>query len=349
MEVQVSQAAILKSSVDPILVIDADQLITVFNPAAEHAFSIAAEDIIGKPVLDIFVSPALAEALHGRGDEQLVEWTTDDGSTFVSRLSPITDESGLPNGYLMIFRDESRHKEQIHNLKTFVSTLAHDLRSPLTYMQGFASMISMVGSMNDKQRDYQNKIIGGVAQMSDLVEKVLDIRKLDPDGNYQLNREPCDVVKMVRDVVATHATAADKRGLTLTAAVDPQLPILSLDETMVRRALNNLVDNAVKYTPAEGSVTVSATIDEKDLVFSVKDTGLGISPENQKKLFNQFQRIHRREHIQVKGSGLGLYIVRAVAIRHHGDAWVESKDGEGSTFFISIPLSSTGLVSGGDA
>jgi two-component system phosphate regulon sensor histidine kinase PhoR len=348
MDVQVREAAILNASVDPILVVDANHHIVLFNPAAEQAFSIAADDVLGRSLLDIFVSPALADALNGHDTSQPVEWPTGDEMVYASRLSPIFDEDGLPSGFVMVFRDITPHKRQTQNLKTFVSTLAHDLRSPLTYMQGFASMISMVGPLNDRQKEYQSKIMGGVAQLADLAEKVLDVRKLDPDGNYRLNREPCDVVKMVREVVANHAAAAEKKGLTFTTIIDPNLPILNLDETMMRRALNNLVDNAVKYTPPPGTVTVSAALAEDHLRLMVQDTGLGISTEHQRKLFHQFQRIRRQEHKQVKGSGLGLYIVRAVSLRHGGDAWVDSEEGKGSTFVISIPVEGSTLAGGQD-
>ena len=350
MALQTNEAAILNSSVDPIVVIDKQRIIVLFNPASEQAFSISSEDVLGRAVEDIFVSPALTQAFDGGESAALVEWPTEAGPTFASRLSPILDDGGQPNGYLLVFRDISQHKQQSQNLRTFVGTLAHDLRSPLTYMQGFASMISMVGTLNEKQKSYQDKIIGGVGQMADLVEKVLDIRKLDPDGNYQLHREPCDVVHMVSDVVSTHVTAAEKKGQKLLSDVDPGLPILALDDMMLRRALQNLVDNAIKYTPADGTITVGAKINTANnaLVLTVKDTGYGISPENQKKLFAQFQRIRRREHIQVKGSGLGLYIVKAVAERHGGKAWVESQEGQGSTFFISLPMEGLNLV-GGDA
>jgi PAS domain S-box-containing protein len=347
MALQTSEAAILNSSLDPIVVMDKQRNIVLFNPAAEQAFSISASDVIGRAVEEIFVSPALTQALNGTDTAAMVEWTTEAGQTFASRLSPIVD-GGLPSGYLLTFRDISAHKDQSQNLRTFVGTLAHDLRSPLTYMQGFASMISMVGTLNEKQKSYQDKIIGGVGQMADLVEKVLDIRKLDPDGNYRLHREPTDVVAMVNEVVNTHLPAAEKKGQKLTADVDQSLPILALDEVMLKRAIQNLVDNAIKYTPADGTITVGAKANPADntLVLSVKDTGYGISPENQKKLFAQFQRIRRREHIQVKGSGLGLYIVKAVALRHGGSAWVESEEGKGSTFFISLPLEGANLVGG---
>jgi two-component system sensor histidine kinase BaeS len=149
---------------------------------------------------------------------------------------------------------------------------------------------------------------------------------------------------MVTDVVGGHSQPAEKKGLALTAETESGIPPLNLDDMMLRRALNNLVDNAIKYTPDGGKVTVKAYIKDKNLILSVVDTGLGISEENQKVLFGRFHRVKRREFTAVKGSGLGLFIVKSLAQKHSGDAWVESKEGEGSTFSIRIPMEGANLV-----
>jgi signal transduction histidine kinase len=231
------------------------------------------------------------------------------------------------------------------NQSEFNSTVSHDLRSPLTYMQGFASMLPMVGEMNTKQQDHLDRIIGGIEQMTDLLDKVLDAGRLDPEtGYYDLAREACDVADMARSVVKTYTPNAEKKNLKLTAVIDPDIPVLSLDAAMLRRALNNLVDNAIKYTPEGGSIMVNAHAEDGTLLLAVTDTGLGISEENQKILFNRFRRVRRKEHTKIKGIGLGLFIVKHVAQRHGGDAWVESREGQGSQFFIRIPLEGVNLI-----
>jgi signal transduction histidine kinase len=149
-------------------------------------------------------------------------------------------------------------------------------------------------------------------------------------------------------VVNTHSAPAEKKGIKILQEVDPAMPILNLDDAMLRRALNNLVDNAVKYTPENGTITVGAAVQDHNLLLTVKDSGLGITEENQKILFERFRRVRRREHHGVKGSGLGLFIVRGVALRHGGDAFVESKEGQGSKFSIKIPLEGPNLL-GGDS
>jgi signal transduction histidine kinase len=245
---------------------------------------------------------------------------------------------------VLLLRDITRYRNLRDNQSEFVSTVSHDLRSPLTYMHGYATMLPMVGELNEKQKGFADKIILGISQMTDLVDKILDASRLDPEGNYELNRETCDVSKIVSDIVSNHQQAAEKKNISLNSDMRDGVPILNLDDVMLRRALNNLVDNAIKYTPDNGSVTVSARIRDNNLVLAVTDTGLGISEENQKHLFERFRRVRRREHQTIKGNGLGLFIVKSVAQKHGGDAWVESAEGQGSSFAIRIPLEGANLL-----
>ncbi|PJF21648.1 MAG: histidine kinase, partial [Phototrophicales bacterium] len=115
----------------------------------------------------------------------------------------------------------------------------------------------------------------------------------------------------------------------------------------LERAITNLVDNAIKYTPNGREIQIGVKRQDEKIIVSVKDNGLGISPEHQKLLFERHVRIPRKEHKRVKGSGLGLFIVRSVARRHGGNAWVESEEGVGSTFYISIPLNEENLFGDG--
>lgn len=337
-------AAILSSTADPVLVIDSHESIVLLNPAAEQALSVDAAKIVGRPVADAISAEPLLQLLRGEAVETM-EWQNEAGQTFAPRVSNINPDDPARRGRVLILRDITRYKTLHANQNEFVSNVSHDLRSPLTYMQGYATMLPMVGELNQKQKDHVDKIVTGIAQMTDLIDKILDAGRLDPEtGYYELAREACDVVKMATDLVSVHSQPAEKKNITLSADIDPGLPILNLDDVMLRRALNNLIDNAIKYTPDGGTVTVSARAQGSDLVIGVRDTGLGISEENQKRLFERFRRVRRREHQRIRGIGLGLFIVKSVAQRHGGDAWVESQEGVGSTFLIRIPMEGVNLL-----
>lgn len=272
------------------------------------------------------------------------EWVNAEGHTFSARPADVVGPDGALLGRLITLRDITRHRRMRENQKEFTSMVSHDMRSPLTYMKGYMDMLPMIGSLTDKQRDYAGRIAMGIQHLADLVDKILDASRLDPDGNYQLNREPCDIGALVDDMANTHLAPAERKGLILEVAASHHLPILNLDVEMMKRAMNCLVDNAVKYTPEGGRVTLVAHVDGDEMKIEVKDTGLGISPEHQKRLFERFQRVRRPEHTRVKGSGLGLYIVRRVAETHGGRVWVESEVGEGSTFGLAIPIGGPNLV-----
>ncbi len=241
-----------------------------------------------------------------------------------------------------------RQEKLGRNQSEFMRIVSHDLRSPLTSMQGFASMLEsgMVGELDEKQSHFVQKILAGITQLTSLVDNIQDAGRYDPEtGFYEMQRSQCDLGELARLIVRNHLLPAEKQELTLTTEIADNIPIINADVNMMERAITNLVDNAIKYTPNGRSINVSVkrTEDEK-IIVTVKDNGLGISRENQKLLFERHVRIPRREHKRVKGSGLGLFIVRSVARRHGGEAWVESTEDEGTTFYISIPLNEANSI-----
>jgi signal transduction histidine kinase len=242
-------------------------------------------------------------------------------------------------------RTDARHIKLGRNQSEFVRIVSHDLRSPLTSVQGFSSMLNMVGELNEKQAHFVDKILSGIAQMTTLVENIQDAGRYDPEtGFYEMQRSPCDLAEIVNRIVANHLLPAEKQELTISKMIADDIPIIYADSTMLERAITNLVDNAIKYTPNGERVIVGLALENDHILISVQDSGLGISEEHQKMMFERHIRIPRKEHKRVKGSGLGLFIVRSVARRHGGNAWVKSVEGEGSTFLISIPLAGENLI-----
>jgi signal transduction histidine kinase len=203
----------------------------------------------------------------------------------------------------------------------------------------------MVGELGEKQFQFVEKISAGVIQMAALVENIQDAGRYDPEnGVFEMQRAPCDVAEIVDRVAGSQLIPAEKPALKMEHSASDDIPIISADGHMLERALTNLVDNAVKYTPDGGLISVRAYRDDDDIIIAVKDNGLGISPENQKVLFERHRRIAREEFRRIKGSGLGLFIVRSAARRHGGDAWVESQEGVGTTFYMRIPIQGSNIL-----
>ena len=240
----------------------------------------------------------------------------------------------------------ARHHKLTQNQNEFVRIVSHDLRSPLTSIKGFASMLESAEE-DPKLLHFVEKILNGVTQMTSLVDNIQDAGRYDPEtGFYEMERAPVDLIDMVQKIVDTHLVPAEKGELSLAVNIADDIPIVSIDANMIERSIINLVDNAIKYTPNGGRIEVGLRRENDDLLITISDNGYGISEENRRKLFNRHFRIRRREHNRVKGSGLGLFIVRSVARHHNGDAFVESVEGEGSTFGIRIPLAGENLPGG---
>jgi signal transduction histidine kinase len=243
-------------------------------------------------------------------------------------------------------QSQARHERFNLNQVQFLRIVSHDLRSPLTSMLGFASMLEsdMVGELNEKQSRFVEKILSGVAQMTSLVDNIQDAGRFDPEtGFYEIERSPVDPVEMVKGIVRTQLVPAEKQELTIRVNTADNVPIINVDTNMLERALTNLVDNAIKYTPNGSAIEIEIKRTDDQIIIGVQDNGLGISPEDQRRLFQRHVRIRRKEHKRVKGTGLGLFIVRSVAQHHGGNAGVESVENEGSKFYIGIPLKGANL------
>lgn len=266
---------------------------------------------------------------------------------FVSTQPPALapeDATSLLQAFTVFARQimTQAHYEKLNrNQMEFFRIVLHDLRSPLTSARGFADMLlsgSFAGVPNEKQAYALEKIQSNVNAIASIVDNVQDAGRYDPEtGFYEMQKSLCDMVEIVDRIVGTYIIPAEKQELTIETTLH-EVPIIQADKTMLERAVTNLVDNAIKYTPNGGRVEVALHHNENDIIFTVRDSGYGISPENQKNLFQRHVRIPRQEHKRIKGTGLGLFIVRSVAQHHGGRAWVESREGEGSTFGISIPL-----------
>ena len=343
--------SILSSIADPLLVLSEERRLLMMNPAAEMVFQVPASEAVGRSLSDVVNDDKLLALVNSPPeDHRPPEWSIvleDEEFTFLPLMSVIKSADDQPNGWALALRDVSRFKRLNHNQQEFMRIVSHDLRSPLTSMQGFADMIrmGMVGDVTDKQVYFVDKILSGINQMTAIVENIQDAGRFDIEtGFYEMERQQVDLSDMAASIVQNHIIPAEKQELTLELRVDDRVPILYVDENMLTRAVTNLVDNAIKYTPNGGRVEVSIERREDDVLINVADDGYGISEENQRRLFQRHVRLERKEHRQVKGTGLGLFIVRSVAQRHGGAATVQSIMGEGTTFTIRIPLREPNLT-----
>ncbi|MBU0705510.1 MAG: HAMP domain-containing protein [Chloroflexi bacterium] len=331
--------AILTSTTDAILVTDRDDRILLINPAAEQAFGIAASMVVGQRIDEAELSPTL-EAVFAEPDPEsgalAEELPLPDGRTLYANVSTILSADGERIGRVALMRDITHFKELDEMKSEFVATVSHDLRAPLTFMRGYTTMLPMVGELSEKQNDYVEKILHGVGQMSELIDDLLNLGRIE--AGVGLERQPCHVGAILVEAVDGMRARASAKGLTLRLDPAEGGAMIAGDATLLRQAITNLVDNAVKYTPSGGIVTVGLSVRPDQCVIHVTDTGIGIAPDDQMRLFEKFYRIKRRDTAGIPGTGLGLAIVKSIVERHGGKVWVESELNTGSTFHASLPL-----------
>lgn len=328
-------AAILASSPDPMLVTDQRNRLLLANPAARQVLGLGMETDEGQPIEQVISQIELVDLLSSSSDErQSKEITLPDGRVYLASATSVMSE-GQRVGRVCALRDITRFKELDALKSDFVSTVSHDLRSPLTLMRGYATMLEMVGQLNEQQTNYMRKIVIGVESMARLVNNLLDLGRIEAGIGLQL--EMISIQDVVERVVGTLQLQATQKSIQLTTELPQQTaPLIEADQALLEQALQNLVENAIKYTKTGGKVHVRVQMQPSGMVFSVIDTGIGISPVDQPRLFEKFYRGARQAKDQ-RGTGLGLAIVKSIAERHGGRVWAESQLGKGSAFYLAIP------------
>jgi PAS domain S-box-containing protein len=333
-------AAILASTTDAVLVTDRDDRILLVNPAAERAFGVAAQMVVGHKIGEAELEPVLArvfeEPLSSVDSEALTEEVPlPDGHTLYASVSAILSADGERLGRVAVMRDITHFKELDELKSEFVATVSHDLRAPLTFMRGYATMLPMVGELSEQQSEYVEKILQGVSQMNVLIDDLLDLGRIE--AGVGLERKPCHLGAIVVEAVDGMRVRAAAKGITLHLESTTGVAVIAGDAALLRQSVTNLVDNAIKYTPSGGRISVGLSVRNNQAVIRVADTGIGIAPDDQVRLFEKFYRVKRRDTASVEGTGLGLAIVKSIVERHDGRVWVDSELGKGSSFYISLP------------
>jgi PAS domain S-box-containing protein len=347
--------AILESVADGVLVTDFNGKITLFNATAERILQLDRDDVLGRPVRDFM-------GLYGNRARTLIEtierWNNDASSYHVGEyiterlnlddkrivsviLAPVTSIDEFL-GTVSIFRDITREVE-VDRLKTeFVTTVSHELRTPITPIKGYADILlmGMAGPLSPDQQRAIELIKTNADRLKDLVEDLLDISKIE-SGGVELELAPVPVNGLVADVVAQleSRSTTENKPMTVIVNVPADTPPALGDRQRLSQVISNLADNAFTYTPAGGSITISAHSEGDTLLISVEDNGIGISPQELGRIFERFYRGEDPLVMASSGTGLGLSIVQRLVEMHGGTLWVESEGlGHGSTFFVRLKL-----------
>jgi signal transduction histidine kinase len=216
--------------------------------------------------------------------------------------------------------------------------MSHELRTPLNAIIGFSEVViqRMFGELNEKQDEYLKDIYASGQHLLSLINDILDLSKIEA-GRMELEVADFDLPSAIDNALILVRERATRRGITLGHFVDERLGTIRGDERKVKQVLLNLLSNALKFTPEGGRIDVRATMNEYRAEISVTDTGVGIAPEDQKVIFEEFRQVGTADK-KVEGTGLGLALSRKFIELHGGRIWVKSREGEGSTFTFTLPV-----------
>lgn len=293
----------------------------------------------GKP-LDVIDTPIAKSFLTGQVVSERAMYTTKDGSLIPVQVtvSPLLVK-GKPVGAVQLFRDITNEIHMDKMKSDFISLASHQLRTPLASVNIYASMLGdgLAGPLTEQQADFINEIRSSAQRMNELIDTLLNIARIEAKGT-EVNADTVYLHDVLQHVVATFAPSAGKKAIALTYSAGKKPLSLQTDLQLVKEILVNLLTNAIKYTPDKGSVRVVAARRGKTVVIRVQDTGYGIPLNAQRHIFTKFFRADNILPHDVSGTGLGLYLTKKIAENLGGDIWFESTEGEGSTFYFSLPL-----------
>jgi PAS domain S-box-containing protein len=337
--------AILSNIADGIVAVDREGKVVLWNAAAERITGVPTEDALGRAPVEVLQRTLESDEDAPQGD-RLVPITRGREEVYLSVTEAVMrDPAGAVAGRIFAFRDISADRLVEQMKSDFVSTVSHELRTPLTSIYGFAETLLRRDVMfgEEERRTFMGYIASESQRLTAIVDALLNVARLDT-GDLQVNIAPTDV----RDVVGQVVEGAQEGGTNgHRFVVDlPQEPLAAnADPDKLRQVFSILLDNALKYSPAGGTVTVGAQRKRDTVEVSVADEGVGIPQADQEQIFRKLYRgTGADSRVGTSGTGLGLFIARGLVTAMGGRIWVTSREGEGSTFAFELPLAATGVA-----
>ncbi|MDP3989437.1 MAG: ATP-binding protein [bacterium] len=348
---------ILENLSDGLVELDSTFKIIRINPAAESLLNVSKDEVVGVTInphdigrpekqnlarITFPGTPGQHVVYNTRSGMRAAVTEVTIGALHERELEVITITFGsitTGTGFIKILRDITAEKEVSRNKNAFITTAAHRLRTPLSNIKWtFEEFLEGgFGALNKKQTQTIFDANKSNNQMIRLVNNLLDSAH-NEEGHFGFTFKTIDAIELLQMIIHNLLPKAQQRGITLSLKTKGDMPLLRLDRDNMQQAIENLIDNALNYTNEGGSVTVLVCVIDTNVVIQIVDTGIGVSKEDQQKLFTKFFRSRQAQKQHNEGSGLGLYIAKHIIGEHRGTLMVDSKEGEGSTFTVKLPI-----------
>lgn len=346
----------LQSIGDGMIAIDGAAKIVKINTIAQQLVDTDGKPVIGKDVSEAFAVYGVDNSIVAKQMRaeilalQSAKSVTAvflikrrDGTTHTINIiaNPVV-ENQVVIGAIMILRDVTKERE-VDRMKTeFISLASHQLRTPLSAIKWFTEMLlgGDAGPLNPEQTEMTKNIGLSTVRMIDLVNSLLNISRIE-SGRIMISPTPTDLKALVESVVIDLQEKIQEKQQQLVISVHEGLPKISIDTRLISQVYMNLLTNAIKYTPKKGEISVFISRKGEDIISQITDNGYGIPKAQQDKVFQKFFRAANAVKIETDGTGLGLYLIKAIVESSKGKLWFSSEEGKGTTFWFSIPVSGT--------
>lgn len=344
--------AILAGIGDGVFAINTREEIMLFNQAAAELTGFTAAEAIGKPYKEIFrftletngqVSERFVQiALSGKNSsmENHTELTRKDGTKLpvADSAAPFRNIKGEVEGAVVVFRDVTKERDVDRMKSEFVSIASHQLKTPLTAMRWFSEMLrDEKAALSEEHQEYVQNIYASNIRLIELVNALLNVSRLE-SGRIMVDPVPTDMSQLITEVIKELETKMAEKKQKVSLPIAHNLPQITIDPKLIHQVYLNLLSNANKYTPEGGQISLEVKVDGDQLVSAVKDSGYGIPAKDHERVFQKFYRAENILQTKNEGTGLGLYLVKAILEASGGKIWFESEEGKGSTFSFSLPL-----------
>ena len=337
--------AIIKNFPEGLLFFDKENYVSSINPRACQMFEVKPEEIIGKKVGNLAKFPLLKVLIKILKEETKTifkkELKIKENLILEVSTIPIATE-GERIGTLVILRDITREK-LVERLKTeFVSIAAHQLRTPLSAIKWTLRMIldGDLGKVPKEQREFLEKTYQSNERMIRLINDLLNVTRIE-EGRFLYNIKKQDIIEIAEKIIGPLKEIAKRKKLKFEFKKSrKKLPLIEADSEKLSLVFQNLIENAIHYTPPGGKVRISIEYlkSKKEILVSVQDTGIGIPKDQQNRVFSRFFRAANAIRAETEGTGLGLFIAKNIIEAHGGKIWFESEENKGTTFYFTLPI-----------